>query len=680
MGASQGADGPAGLPRLALLGLAALLCCSALPRFALSTEYNYTEALDGSYFFYEAQQAGPLPTWNRAARWNGGWRDASFLNDGSDIGKNLTGGWFDAGDHMKFQLPFGWSASTLAWSMVEFPAAYGPPSGSLFQTVRRNLLFAADYIVRSHVNASDVPGENVYAAQIGDTDTDHARWCRPEQCPEIQGPYRPTWVADRTRPGADIVGEAVASLVGVASVLKMENPADPAIPLLMTHARQLYAFAKAFPGTWEIPAGDYPYRYGTHKWQDDMLWAAAWMCRAGEGASYCADAVSFWNVGSNMGIGWCPGMDWDNAFNQASVMMLGMADRFSASFLTTVRTRLDYNLNLWHVSTVCTQPPPNTDSNGDGLVDDGHICYSPKGFAHESTWGTARITANAAALKLAYSKYLPTNPEDAKRQRCWARKQMRLMLGDWGRSFVVGFGCNPPVRPHHSSTMCDRDYSITCDGNTAADPRPNPSVLRGALVGGPRKDDYYVDDRMDYILNEVAIDYNAGFTVALAGLLQLSASTPDWDAYCGTAPTPITCPWACSSCDSGTQPGSNLASQRSNCYSCVNARGVSKSWQCHACVGNATYVASQGQHCLSCVSAGADAWACQSYCTDLSSDIAVLPSCTSCVADPAVRSAGPWRCSVCMAPSVLAKGAAAVEACMSCVRSLKGPYACAVSV
>jgi hypothetical protein len=110
--------------------------------------------------------------------------------------------------------------------------------------------------------------------------------------------------------------------------------------------------------------------------------------------------------------------------------------------------------------------------------------YSPKGLVHEMQWGTLRVTANAAALKLAYSKYAV----DTQRQRCWARQQLRLMLGDWGRSFVVGFGTNPPQRPHHSSSMCDPVYSIVCDGNTAALDRPNPSVLRGALVGGPRKD------------------------------------------------------------------------------------------------------------------------------------------------------------------------------------------------
>lgn len=51
-----------------------------------------------SWFIFEVAQAGPLPSWNRAARWQpGGWRDASFLNDGADVGANLTGGWFDAG-------------------------------------------------------------------------------------------------------------------------------------------------------------------------------------------------------------------------------------------------------------------------------------------------------------------------------------------------------------------------------------------------------------------------------------------------------------------------------------------------------------------------------------------------------------------------------------------------------
>jgi hypothetical protein len=50
-------------------------------------------------------------------------------------------------------------------------------------------------------------------------------------------------------------------------------------------------------------------------------------------------------------------------------------------------------------------------------------------------------------------------------------------------------------------------------------------VLFGALVAGPAGpgDDTYRDARDDYVSNEVAIDYNAGWTGALAGLLHLAA-------------------------------------------------------------------------------------------------------------------------------------------------------------
>lgn len=50
---------------------------------------------------------------------------------------------------------------------------------------------------------------------------------------------------------------------------------------------------------------------------------------------------------------------------------------------------------------------------------------------------------------------------------------------------------------------------------------PNGHVLTGALVGGPDKNDAYSDKRDDYVHNEVACDYNAGFQSSLAGLLHL---------------------------------------------------------------------------------------------------------------------------------------------------------------
>ena len=39
---------------------------------------------------------------------------------------------------------------------------------------------------------------------------------------------------------------------------------------------------------------------------------------------------------------------------------------------------------------------------------------------------------------------------------------------------------------------------------------------------GPAADDSYADSRADYTKNEVAVDYNAGFTGVLAALVQSS--------------------------------------------------------------------------------------------------------------------------------------------------------------
>lgn len=52
-------------------------------------------------------------------------------------------------------------------------------------------------------------------------------------------------------------------------------------------------------------------------------------------------------------------------------------------------------------------------------------------------------------------------------------------------------------------------------------------IIYGGLTGGPNKQDHWLDTRMDYQHNEVALDYNVGFTGAMAFLTQMGRSTPD---------------------------------------------------------------------------------------------------------------------------------------------------------
>ena len=96
--------------------------------------------------------------------------------------------------------------------------------------------------------------------------------------------------------------------------------------------------------------------------------------------------------------------------------------------------------------------------------------------------------------------------------------QIGYILGDTGRSFVVGFGVNPPLRPHHRASSCPSPITSPCGDNEKNSAAANPQTLYGALVGGPDQWDNYNDARDDYISNEVATDYNAGFQSAVAYL------------------------------------------------------------------------------------------------------------------------------------------------------------------
>jgi hypothetical protein len=59
---------------------------------------NLSALLGAHYLFVEAQQSGALPAWNRVAKGRpGGWRGDAHVQDGSEAGKDLSGGWYDGG-------------------------------------------------------------------------------------------------------------------------------------------------------------------------------------------------------------------------------------------------------------------------------------------------------------------------------------------------------------------------------------------------------------------------------------------------------------------------------------------------------------------------------------------------------------------------------------------------------
>ena len=120
------------------------------------SKYNYGEALQKSMFFYQVQQAGELPDWNEVS-----WRADSVEND------VVPGGWFDAGDHLKFSLTNAYSATILAWGLIQYKDAV--KNAGLYDSYLRNLQWGLDFVAGCDL------GDKVIGT-IGDDAFDHVWW------------------------------------------------------------------------------------------------------------------------------------------------------------------------------------------------------------------------------------------------------------------------------------------------------------------------------------------------------------------------------------------------------------------------------------------------------------------------------------------------------------------------
>ena len=229
-------------------------------------------------------------------------------------------------------------------------------------------------------------------------------------------------------------------------------------------------------------------------YNDELAWGAAWLYRATGDDSYLAKANEFYSSGlGNM-------FSWD--------------DKVQTELITTAETVQTAGTALLLAQLTSNSKFVN-DFNQFANYIKNQAPKTPKGLVWLSQWGSNRYAANAAFLIMHTNKVARFS--DGAANLAFGKGQINYMLGDGGRSFVVGFGNNAPERPHHRSSSCP-PVPQDCN-NGAGNPGPNPMVLYGALVGGPDQWDNYVDDRNDYVANEVATDYNAGFQSALVAYI-----------------------------------------------------------------------------------------------------------------------------------------------------------------
>ena len=123
---------------------------------SLKYPYNYNEVLQKSILFYEAQRSGVLPPTNRIS-----WRRNSALQDQGENGEDLVGGWYDAGDHVKFGFPMAFSTTLLTWGLLEYRDAY-VKSGQL-QHMLDCIKWPLDYFIKAHVKSDVFYGQVMFS-------------------------------------------------------------------------------------------------------------------------------------------------------------------------------------------------------------------------------------------------------------------------------------------------------------------------------------------------------------------------------------------------------------------------------------------------------------------------------------------------------------------------------------
>jgi hypothetical protein len=508
--------------------------------------YSLPLALQESLYFYDAQKSGPSRTaGDQPLSWRGD--DApsdgcvplqpvsnnvgtnlsasfiaankSVLDPGGTGCLNLSGGFHDAGDTVKFGLPQTYAAAVLGWGMYEFPQAY--TGTGTWTHAMDEMKWFSDYFLRStFLNSA---GQVVaFAYQVGSGSVDHSYWGPSELESSARYP-RPAWLATAQTPAADQTASAAAALA-VMSILTASGNASYSAQCLK-YAEALYSFSLANPGTGF--SGGF---YNSSGYVDKEAWAAVWLYLATGQFSYINQIISTNSGGTYTGFlgsivqnttnswqnTWVMSWDtrWGGVFSLLDPIVAG-----NANVPATVQSFVHY-ADKWQVQYWSHVPHDNPS-------DTNFIATTPAGFSYLTSWGSARYDAAAQLEALVYRKNFPSDTDSAAFTN-WAMGQMNYLMGTnpakW--SYIVGFGSTTPyvgTEVGGGATAASHPHQADAQGsltNSQTDPLTDRHILWGALVGGPSSADQPDDVTTDFVLNEVAVDYNAALVGALAGLWQ----------------------------------------------------------------------------------------------------------------------------------------------------------------
>ncbi|KAI4356899.1 hypothetical protein L6164_000882 [Bauhinia variegata] len=417
---------------------------------------------------------------------------------------NLSGGYYDAGDNLKLGFPMAFAITMLSWGTIEFRGKL--QAKNELSNALEAIKWGTDYLIKAH------PKVDVLYGEIGDPDSDHACWQRPEDMTTSRTAFR----IDSQNPGSDLAAETVAALAAASLVFR---PVDRYYSLLLLrHAMDLFDFARNHPGLYQSSIPSAGKTYSSSGYKDEMLWAAAWLHRAtlGTGKQYADYLASTNDTGGTRTT-----FSWDDKYLRAQILAARLVLKGAVKGSGTWD---HYKEQAEKFICSCMQ---KDESNNFQTTPGGLLWFLP--------WANVQYVTSATLAISVYSQYLANaksslecdtdtlKPSDL---TAFVQSQVNYILGSNPKnmSYMVGHGSNYPQRIHHraaSIVSIKQDPSpVTCQGGYHTwfqKDAPNPNVLIGAVLSPDQNDDF-ADSRSDFQQAEPTTVTNAPLVGVLAYL------------------------------------------------------------------------------------------------------------------------------------------------------------------
>ncbi|KAJ3675362.1 hypothetical protein LUZ60_004404 [Juncus effusus] len=483
----------------------------------------YANALHKALMFFNAQKSGKLPKNNGIS-----WRGNSGLKDGSDLTDvkgGLVGGYYDAGDNIKFHFPMAFSMTVLSWTVIEYSEKY--KALNEYDHVRDIIKWGTDYLLltfNSSANTITKMYSQVGSAKINSTTPDdHYCWMRPE---DMDYP-RPVQTATSA---PDLAAEVAAALAAASIVFRDDSAYSQK---LVKGASAAYKFARSSGRrTFYSKGNPYiePFYNSTGYW-DEYMWSAAWMYYATGNNSlleFATNPALPKNAKAFYVIPDLSVFSWDNKLPGAELLLTRLRIMLNPGYPYEESLLGYYNVTGLTMCMSIRKFNTFNWTNG-GMIELNHGRAQP-----------LQYVVNFAYLANLFADYLDTvnvpgwycgpNYFSSSYLRSFAKSQVDYVLGNNPKkmSYIVGYGKNYPKHVHHRGASIPHDgtkYSCTGGWKWRDTKNPNPNLITGAMAPGPDKFDGFIDSRRNYSYTEPTLAGNAGLVAALISLTGGSAGS-----------------------------------------------------------------------------------------------------------------------------------------------------------